>query len=399
MRSKIFVSYRRNDSPSATGRLQDALVQHFGNESVFVDVKDLVDGTKYRDAIEAALGSCSVMLVVIGPRWVDARDAEGRRKLDLEGDIVRHEIRSAFARGIPVIPLLVEGASLPREQDLPEDLRALRDHQARELEYERWAADSRELLRVLETRHGIAVRPRDAEAPIAAPEPARAREATPAHPPSPDGARPTASTAPRKSGSAAPWVIGTAIGCAGLASIAVAGLAIYGASLDGDEDEDGMAVMPTPYPVVTPSPSPSSASAEIGALALRFDPTHLADGWTISPYAAVHLALEGELHDAVGRTAQVVVRFKMQNGTPLFAAPGDLLHSDPSGGLAVASLPVVVSETPFDVSDLVMSMPYASFFLNPTGYATRYPLTAQATLLLDGVEIRRGAPTPFDVVW
>lgn len=391
MRSKIFVSYRRNDSPSATGRLQDALVQHFGDESVFVDVKDLVDGTKYRDAIDAALGSCSVMLVVIGPRWVDARDAEGRRKLDLEADIVRHEIRSAFARGIPVIPLLVEGAALPREQDLPDELRPLRDHQARELEYERWAADSRELLRVLETRHGIAVQRRGEAAAIRPPEPPRAREATPARAPSPDAARPATSPAPRSSGSAAPWVIGTAIGCAGLAVIAVAGLAIYGSTLPDDEGDEDVA------PFVTPSPS--AASADLGNLRMRFDPTHLADGWTISPTAAVHLELEGELRDAVGRTVQVVVRFSMPNGTPLAAGPGDLLHRDAAGALVVASTPVIVSETPFRISDLVMSMPYAAFFLTPTGFTTHYPLLAQPSLLLDGVEIRRGPPTSFVVIW
>lgn len=410
MRSKIFVSYRRNDSPSATGRLQDALVQHFGDESVFVDVKDLVDGTKYRDAIEAALGACSVMLVVIGPRWVDARDAEGRRKLDLEGDIVRHEIRSAFARGIPVIPLLVEGASLPREQDLPSDLRQLRDHQARELEYERWAADSRELLRVLETRHGIQRQQREI-----APTRAAARDEHGGEVARTDrgASTPAATSEPAREArrrSATPWIVGTSLGCVGLTVIGVAGLAIYGASLERKEEEERArgvlddanarvrfddAARTTPLAV-----TPVSASVDVGALSMEFDPTHLADGWTYSPTAAVHFELEGELRDAVGRDVQIVVRFAQENGPLLAAGPGDYVHRDPvTGALVAKTTPVRVAESPFDLSDLVTSIPYPAFNLIPTRYTTHYGLRAQACVLLDGVEVGRGAATPFVVIW
>src|SRR5262245_41868147 len=107
----IFISYRRDDSRSAAGRLYDWLRIAFGREQVFRDVASIGAG-KWRDKIDAALGSSAVCLAVIGVRWLDEKNA---KRLHDDGDMVRHELRTALAAaGMTMIPTLVEGGSVPR---------------------------------------------------------------------------------------------------------------------------------------------------------------------------------------------------------------------------------------------------------------------------------------------
>jgi hypothetical protein len=65
------------------------------------------------------------VLTVIGRQWLDVADTAGRRRLDDPTDLVRIEIEAALARGVPVIPLLVQGALMPEPHALPEALRPL----------------------------------------------------------------------------------------------------------------------------------------------------------------------------------------------------------------------------------------------------------------------------------
>lgn len=119
---KVFVSYRRSDSAQATGRIYDRLVAALGREQVFKDVDSLPVGYDFRKHIDASVAACDVMLVVIGPQWVKATDAQGRRRLDDPTDFVRIELESALARDIPIIPLLLEDASMPTAENLPSAL-------------------------------------------------------------------------------------------------------------------------------------------------------------------------------------------------------------------------------------------------------------------------------------
>lgn len=123
--SRIFISYRRDDSADITGRLYDRLVRKFGKQSVFKDVDDIPLGRDFRRALREAVGRCEVMLVVIGRQWLTVADDHRRRRLDNPGDFVRIEVESALDRNIPVIPVLVQGATMPRESDLPPSLAAL----------------------------------------------------------------------------------------------------------------------------------------------------------------------------------------------------------------------------------------------------------------------------------
>jgi TIR domain len=122
----VFISYRRQESGGVAGRLYDRLVGRFGGGQVFMDVDTIAPGVKFTDVITEALSSCAVLLAVIGPRWLTATDEDGRRRLDDRDDIVRWEIQTALERdGIVVIPVLVEGAVMPRPHQLPQSLAGL----------------------------------------------------------------------------------------------------------------------------------------------------------------------------------------------------------------------------------------------------------------------------------
>ena len=135
----IFISYRRADSDGWAGRLRDALRARFG-DLVFQDVDNIGDGEIFSEVIDRALQACNVALVVIGPNWATARDEHGRR-LDHEEDWVRTETAMVLNRKIRVIPVLVGGASLPRAEELPPDLRSLTKRQARQIRSATWDAD------------------------------------------------------------------------------------------------------------------------------------------------------------------------------------------------------------------------------------------------------------------
>src|SRR5690606_10510816 len=142
----LFISYRRDESRHAAGRLADDLVDAFGADSIFRDIEGIDPGVDFKQALDKALGSCVVMLVLIGPRWLQMEDAHGGRRLDQPGDWIRMEIATALARDIRVVPVLLEGAILPEEDQLPEDMRPLVRRQAFELADGRWRGDLQRLV-------------------------------------------------------------------------------------------------------------------------------------------------------------------------------------------------------------------------------------------------------------
>lgn len=125
----IFITYRRTDSIAWAGRLHDSLKQHFPGAGIFMDIEAIPPGTKFSEYIRDAVGSCNVLFVLIGPKWLAAVDEEGERRLDDDEDFVALEIKAALDRDVPVIPTLVGDALMPRKQDLPEHLRPLCDFQ------------------------------------------------------------------------------------------------------------------------------------------------------------------------------------------------------------------------------------------------------------------------------
>jgi hypothetical protein len=146
----IFISYRREDSAGHAGRLFDRLREHFGRDRVFLDVVGIEAGVDFVDTIDKAVGSCDVLLAVIGRDWVGCCDKQGRRRLDDPHDFIRTEISAALKRNVRVVPVLVEGAEMPPTDDLPEELKSLTRRQAVELRDSRWDADIEALVAALE---------------------------------------------------------------------------------------------------------------------------------------------------------------------------------------------------------------------------------------------------------
>lgn len=121
----IFMSYRRCDSIDITGRIYDRLVAQFGPNSVFKDVDAIPFGVDFRKHLEREVSNCPVLLAMIGPQWLNAADSQGRRRLDNLSDWVRLEIETALNRDSVVIPVLVGGATLPKDHQLPPTLKGL----------------------------------------------------------------------------------------------------------------------------------------------------------------------------------------------------------------------------------------------------------------------------------
>ena len=151
----IFLSYRRQDSQSATGRLADRLEEHFGPERVFRDHESIVAGEDFAEAIRRAVSTSTVLLVIIGPRWLAAASANGTRRLDDPGDYVRLEIELALEADVAVVPVLVEDATMPPESELPPSLAAFARCQAIELSDSRWRYDADQLIAALQSRFAI----------------------------------------------------------------------------------------------------------------------------------------------------------------------------------------------------------------------------------------------------
>jgi hypothetical protein len=148
--SGVFISYRRADAQGWAGRLGADLGQAFGEVARFFDLASIAAGADFVLEIEKAMADAAAVLVLIGPRWVDLRNEQGVRRLVAPDDVVAHEVKQALSLTVPVIPVLLGGASMPDAAALPEPLRALARRNAIELSDTRWAHDFERLLSALE---------------------------------------------------------------------------------------------------------------------------------------------------------------------------------------------------------------------------------------------------------
>jgi hypothetical protein len=143
------MSYRRTDTGWAAVSLFDRLADQFGRDKIFKDADSIDVGEDFVEAITTAVGSSDALLALIGHQWLTVTDQNGRRRLDSPGDFVRLEIEAALTRGVRIIPILVDGALMPREDQLPESLAPLVRRQALELNPNRFGSDFQRLLPVL----------------------------------------------------------------------------------------------------------------------------------------------------------------------------------------------------------------------------------------------------------
>lgn len=250
MGTDIFISYRREQTQHAAGRLKDDLSEAFGPPTtIFRDIEDIEPGLDFTRALDKALRSSAVMLVMIGPDWLEAQDRQGRRRLDLPHDWVRLEVITALERDIRVVPVLMEGTPMPGPERLPAEMQALALRQAFELSDSRWRSDVQRLVEALGKVPGLTRRVAPAPTPVPAPSPS-----------------------PPAKGGMKTLFVGAGIGVVGLL-----GLASFMGDGGGTDPEPVQPVVgPVQRPPVDPAPAPANAPAPAPALAPATAPAPVA---------------------------------------------------------------------------------------------------------------------------
>jgi hypothetical protein len=141
----VFIAYRRSDSSGYTGRIYDAAVRDLGRHQVFRDIGSTKPGRSFVEQVTAALQRTRLMIVVIGPGWLDAVASRGERRIADPEDLHRVEIRTALERRGRIVPVLVGRATMPRKDELPQDIQAFAEQHAIEITDRRWDQDAKEL--------------------------------------------------------------------------------------------------------------------------------------------------------------------------------------------------------------------------------------------------------------
>jgi CHASE2 domain-containing sensor protein len=160
MHPRIFISYRRDDAGKSTWRLYDWLERQFGADNVFFDREAIPPGTQFPVVLDERLAACDVLIAVVGPRWAGIAGESGRPRLFETGDYVAHEVASALEAGHKVIPVLVDGATMPREAELPARLRAFSTCSAQALDDAHFRSDFEDLVDAIHGRRRGFVRRR-----------------------------------------------------------------------------------------------------------------------------------------------------------------------------------------------------------------------------------------------
>jgi hypothetical protein len=147
MAKRIFISYRREDAAAAAGRVYDRLCRALSRDYVFMDVSTIRGGDHFPEAITATLERSDAVLVFIGRKWLEPLAGRDTPRIWEENDYVRAEVRLALANPARlVLPVLVDGAQMPKEESIPADIRALRKRNALPLRHERFDDDTENLL-------------------------------------------------------------------------------------------------------------------------------------------------------------------------------------------------------------------------------------------------------------
>ena len=160
MAAKVFISYRRDDSAGHAGRVRDRLERELGHNLLFMDVDAIPLGTNFSKVLHEEVAKCGVLLAVIGPNWPDARDGEGKRRLDDPNDFVHIEVAAALHRDIPVIPILLDGSRIPKASELPDDLKELASRNGLDVRHASFHQDMDRLIGALKKQLGQAGGPK-----------------------------------------------------------------------------------------------------------------------------------------------------------------------------------------------------------------------------------------------
>jgi TIR domain-containing protein len=146
MAGKIFINYRREDSIGTAGRLHDRLTDTFGRDNLFMDVDNIPVGVNFEEYLKSQVAACDVVLSVIGPNWLNAKDETDQRRLDKPDDFVAIELAAALARDILVIPVLVDGTRMPKASELPVSLKPFALRNAIQVRNTNFGSDAEQLI-------------------------------------------------------------------------------------------------------------------------------------------------------------------------------------------------------------------------------------------------------------
>jgi hypothetical protein len=149
-RRGVFLSYRRDDAGPYARSLQLQLSQRIPDARIFMDLDSIEPGLDFAEVIEAAVNSSAVLVALIGRQWLTLTGEDGARRLDNPDDYVRFEVTTALEHGVRVIPVLIDGASALRRQDLPEELHKLARLNAAKLSWDRYQDDADRLLDLIQ---------------------------------------------------------------------------------------------------------------------------------------------------------------------------------------------------------------------------------------------------------
>jgi hypothetical protein len=147
MAGNIFINYRRDESGHVAGRLHDSRAPTFGRNKLFMDVDNIPVGKDFESYLKSQVAVCDAMLAIIGPNWLTSKDEAGQRRLDNPEDYVVIEIAAALARDIPVVPVLVDGARMPKPSELPDSLKPLARRHAVQVRHTSFNGDAETLVK------------------------------------------------------------------------------------------------------------------------------------------------------------------------------------------------------------------------------------------------------------
>ncbi|MGO9472245.1 MAG: toll/interleukin-1 receptor domain-containing protein [Rhodomicrobium sp.] len=146
MAQKVFISYRRDDTAPAAGRLYDRFCRLLGKENVFLDVGAIDAGENFEEKIGAEIAKAGTILVLIGKRWLEP-GPDGKPRLLNDRDHVRGEVRAALRGKALAMPVLVDDAAMPKPEDLPDDIAEISKRNAPPLRYVSFDADADHIAR------------------------------------------------------------------------------------------------------------------------------------------------------------------------------------------------------------------------------------------------------------
>ncbi len=148
--SGIFISYRRDDSATSVGRLYDQLANHFGHDHIFMDIDHIKPGEDSAEVLKKKLATVDIAIVLIGTKWLSLTDSDGTRCLDNPNDLVRLEILETLKQRIQIIPVVVDGATMPESLDLPDSLIPLIHRNFFKISDNSFNSDGDTLIKILE---------------------------------------------------------------------------------------------------------------------------------------------------------------------------------------------------------------------------------------------------------